>query len=306
MAKKKLKSSIAISGGTNILFNILLFLIAAMCIFPLLYVFSISISTKESIAQYGYQIIPKEISLASYKQILGNGSSILNAFKNSVILTIVGTILGTFTIITYAYAMSRNDFLYRRFFNTIAFIPMLFGGGMVASYIVMVNILGLKNTPLALLLPLLFNTFYLVIMRTFFQTSVPFALIEAAMVDGANEFDIFFKIVLPISLPGIATISLFLTLAYWNDWFNAMIYLDDTFSPYSTLQYMLIKIQRTLEVVILKNSQMGPAAMEALKSLPTDGIRMAIVVVTTFPIALSYPFFQRYFVQGLTLGAVKE
>ncbi|MFM1524573.1 MULTISPECIES: carbohydrate ABC transporter permease [Helcococcus] len=306
MAKKKLKSSIAISGGTNIIFNILLFVIAATCIFPLLYVFSVSLSTKESIAQYGYQIIPKEITLASYQQILGNGSSILNAFKNSVILTIVGTLTGSFTIITYAYAMSRNDFLYRKFFNTVAFIPMLFGGGMVANYIVMVNVLGLKNTPFALLLPLLFNTFYLVIMRTFFQTSVPFALIEAAMVDGANEFDIFFKIVLPISLPGIATIALFLTLGYWNDWFNAMLYLDDTFSPYATLQYMLIQIQRTIEVVILKGDKMGSVAKEALQSLPTDGIRMAIVIVTTFPIALSYPFFQRYFVQGLTLGAVKE
>ncbi|WP_282925617.1 carbohydrate ABC transporter permease [Helcococcus kunzii] len=305
MAKKKFKNATEISNGSNALFNIILIIIVLMCLVPMLYVLSISLSTKESIAKYGYQLIPKEMTLESYKLILGSGSKILRAFINSVVLTIVGTILGLVVITTYSYALSRSDFIYKKFFNTVAFIPMLFGGGMVASYIIIARVLGLRNNPLVLVLPLLFNTFWMVIMRTFFQTSVPGALIEAAMIDGANEFDIFFKIVLPISLPGIATIGLFLTLAYWNDWFNAMLYLDKG-SPYSTLQYMLIEIQRTMESVILKGEQMGAAAKEAIRSLPSDGIRMAIVVVTTAPIAMSYPFFQRYFIQGLTLGAVKE
>ncbi|NLY19854.1 MAG: carbohydrate ABC transporter permease [Tissierellia bacterium] len=305
MAKKKYRDAVAIGKGTNTIFHIILVSIAIMCIFPLLYVLAISVSTREAIQRHGYQLIPSEFTLESYKVLLGGGTSIVRTFVNSLVITVVGTITGLAIITTYAYAMSRNDFAYRKFFNTYAFIPMLFSGGMVANYIVMIRFLGLRDNPLALILPLLFNTFYLVVMRTFFQTSVPFSLIEAAMIDGASEFQIFFKIVLPISLPGIATIGLFLTLAYWNDWFNAMMYLE-TNSEWTTLQYLLIQVQRTIENVILKGDQMGSAAKDAMATLPTDGVRMAIVVITTLPIALSYPFFQRYFVQGLTLGAVKE
>lgn len=304
-ARKKFRSSIDITLGTNILFHIILIAIVIMCIFPLIYVFSISISTRESIAKYGYQLIPSEVTLDSYRMILGGGSGVPKAFGNSLFLTVAGTLSGLFITTTYAYAVSRQDFANRGFFSMVAYIPMLFGGGMVASYIVMTQVLGLRNTFWALFLPLLLNTFNIVVMRTFFQTSVPFALIEAAKIDGATEFDIFFKVVLPISLPGIATIALFLSLSYWNDWFNAMLYLDQH-SPHTTLQYLLMQIQRTIEVVILRGSQMGSAANDALSSLPQDGVRMAIVIATTLPIALSYPFFQRYFIQGLTLGAVKE
>ncbi len=305
MKKKRLKNSTDISKGTNILFNIIAIAIVVMCIFPVLYVISISVSTKQSIAQYGYRLIPSELTLESYRTLLGGGSNVARAFLNQLLVTIIGTGVGLIVITSYAYAMSRNDFKFRKFFNTIAFIPMLFSGGMVANYLIMKQVLKLSNNPLALILPLLFNTFYLIIMRTFFQTSVPFTLIEAAMVDGASEFAIFFKIVLPISLPGIATIALFLTIAYWNDWFHAMLYIDPN-SDWITLQYLLIKIQRTIEMVILKGSAMGSAAQDALKTLPSDGVRMAIVVIATLPIALSYPFFQKYFISGLTLGAVKE
>lgn len=305
MAKRKYKDSTAISNGTNIIFHIVLIAVAIMCVFPLLYVISISVSTKESIQRYGYRLIPADFTLEAYKTLLSGGTSIARNFINSVLVTVIGTISGLTVITTYAYAMSRNDFAYRKFFNTVAFIPMLFGGGMVANYIVMIRFLGLRDNPLALLLPLMFSTFYLVVMRTFFQTSVPFALIEAAMIDGASEFAIFFKIVFPISLPGIATIALFLTLAYWNDWFNAMMYLEQN-SRWTTLQYILIQVQKAIENVIIKGSMMGTAAKDVLADLPTDAVRMAIVVITTLPVALSYPFFQRYFVQGLTLGAVKE
>lgn len=305
MKKKKYKSPIAINKQTNVIFNIILILIVIASLFPLIYVFSISISSKESISKYGYQLIPKEVTFQAYNTLLKESSDVLRAFKNSLILTLVGTISGLVLTTTFAYATSRNDFKYKRFFNTVAFIPMLFGGGMVANYIVMTRVLMLRNTFWALYLPLLLNTFYVVVMRTFFQTSVPTALIEAAKIDGANEFQIFFKIVLPISLPGIATIGLFLTLAYWNDWFNAMMYLDQN-SPYTTMQYLLMKIQVAIEAIMAKKSMMGSVAQEALDSLPQDAIKMAIVVLTTLPIALSYPFFQRYFIEGLTLGAVKE
>lgn len=305
MAKNKYRSPIAIKKKTNLIFNIILILVVITSIFPMLYVLSISITSKASIAKYGYQIIPSETTFEAYKVLFKNGSDVVKAFKNSVLVTFVGTILGLFVTTTFAYAVSRNDFKYRKFFNTVAFIPMLFGGGMVANYIVMTRVFKLQDTFWVLIFPLLINTFYIVVMRTFFQTSVPFALIEAAKIDGANEFQIFFKIVLPVSLPGIATIALFMTLGYWNDWFNAMMYLRQH-SEHTTLQYLLMKIQKTIEIIMLKKNEMGNVADEALSTLPEDAVKMAIVIITTLPIALSYPFFQRYFVEGLTLGAVKE
>lgn len=303
--KKRMRSSIDITKGTNVLFNIILIFIVFLCVFPLTYVFSISISSKASIMKYGYQIIPSGITFEAYKVILGSGSIVLTAFKNSLLLTVMGTLTGLFMITTYSYAVSRNDFANRKFFNMVAFIPMLFGGGMVANYIIMTQVLHLHDTFWALFFPLLMNTFNIVIMRTFFQTSVPFALIEAAKIDGASEYQIFFKIVLPISLPGIATIALFLSLSYWNDWYNAMLYLKQN-STHTTLQYLLMQIQRTIEMVLEQGNRMGSASKEALGQLPADGVRMATVIAATLPIALSYPFFQRYFIQGLTLGAVKE
>lgn len=302
--QQKLKRVTDISKPVNVAFNIVLIFLAIAAVFPLLFVLSISLSSKESILKFGYQLIPSEVTLESYKTILKSGSQIVQAFRNSIIITVVGTLLGLFTTISYAYAVSRHDFKYRKFFNFIAFLPMLFSGGLAASFVVNTRILGFQDKMYALILPPLLSAYNIVVMRTFFQTSVPFALIEAAQIDGASEMQIFFQIVLPISLPGVATIALFLSLGYWNDWMNAMLYLKQN-SPLQPLQYLLMQIQKNIEVIIQKKGQMGSIADEALATLPEDGIRMAIVVVATLPIALSYPFFQRYFVEGLTLGAVK-
>ena len=205
---------------------------------------------------------------------------------------------------TYAYALSRKNFAYRKFFTKLIFIPMLFSGGMVSSYLVVTRFLGLKNNILALILPICVSSFHIIILRTFFKTTVPDAIIESAKIDGASEFLLFLRIVLPISLPAIATIALFLTLGFWNDWFNAMLYIDK--NSLIPLQYLLIKLETSIEFLVNNSQSIGLNATEAVSKMPKETVKMAIVVITTLPIIFAYPFFQKYFVSGLTVGAVKE
>lgn len=294
-----------ISRKTNISFNIILSLIAISCVLPLLFVIIISLTNEEDIVRYGYSLFPKNFSFKAYEVLFSSGNSLLLTYINTILVTFLGTVLGLIITTAYAYALSRQDFRYRKIFSIIIFIPMVFSGGLVATYMVMTRVLFLKDSLLSLIIPLLGNTFYIIVMKTFFQTSIPNSLIEAARVDGANEFIIFFKIVLPMALPGIATIGLFYTLAYWNDWFQAMLYIES--DSKLTLQYFLIRIQNSTDFLASRASSIGGAtASEAFSKLPKETIKMAIVVVSTLPIAMAYPFFQKYFVKGLTLGAVKE
>ena len=218
----------------------------------------------------------------------------------TILVTILGTIINVSMVSTYAYAISRKGFKYRRQFTFLVFFTMLFGGGMVPSYIVMTQVLGLKNTIWALILPFAFNSFNIIVMRTFFQKSVPDSIIESARIDGASEFRIFIKIVIPLAIPGIATIALFSTLAYWNDWFNAMLYID--YQNLVPLQHMLMKIEKNMEFI----RQNAMLSGEVMSVLPQESVRMAMVVASTLPIACTYPFFQKYFISGLTIGGVKE
>ena len=205
---------------------------------------------------------------------------------------------------TYAYVLSRKTFRYRKLFTGILVATMFFNGGLVSTYMVVANFLHLKNNFLALVLPVAVTPFNIIVLRTFFATSVPDALIESAKIDGASQFKIFTDIVLPISLPGLATVALFLTLTYWNDWKNALLYIDSK-SLYP-LQYLLMKIERNIEF-IAQNAGRGSMGLDsALSRLPSETAKMAIVVIATLPIACAYPFFQRYFVSGLTVGSVKE
>ncbi|MFO3666703.1 carbohydrate ABC transporter permease [Anaerococcus kampingiae] len=301
---KKHYDPLEVSRASNIGLNIYLILLTISAILPFLFVFVISITDEATLATNGYSLFPKQISFDAYKLIFRSGSTIIQAYKVSIFITVVGVILALCLTTLYAYALSRDDFEFKGFFTKVSTIPMLFSGGLVASYLVMTQFLGLRNSVWALILPLLLGTFNIIIMRTFFQTSIPNALIEAATIDGANEFQIFFKIVLPLSLPVLATIGLFLTLGYWNDWYNAMLYIDDLNKI--PVQYLLIRVQNSTAFLASRGSQIGGVANQAMKTLPQETLRMAIVVITTAPIAITYPFFQRYFISGLTLGAVKE
>lgn len=288
-----------IKPGTNIIFNIILGLLAFMAVVPFIFVIAISFTDEKALVQYGYSFIPKKFSASSYTYIIKAGSDIIQSYGNTIIITVVGTIIGVLLIGTYAYALSRKTYAYRKFFTMVITIPMLFGGGMVATYMIIARLLKLSNTLWALILPMAMNSFNIIVLRTFFNTSIPDAVVESAKIDGASEWRLFFQIVIPMSLPGFATIALFLTLGYWNDWFNALLYIED--KSLQPLQRLLMSIEQDMQFLKSEGLRLGIS----VEDMPEESLRMAIVVISTVPILIAYPFFQRYFVNGLTVGAVK-
>lgn len=308
MAKNKLRQQDgmlrfnSISNGVNALFSLVFILLALITFLPAVFVLIISFSSEASVAQNGYSFFPSELSLSSYEYLWQSKAYIGRAFLNSVGLTVCGTLLGLVLISTMGYAISRPNYYLKKTYTWLIFIPMIFSGGLVATYMVNTQVYMLKNTYWALLLPGACSTFYIIIMRTFFQTTVPDSIIESGKIDGASQLRIFVQLVLPISLPVIATIGLFLTFNYWNAWYGAMLYLDSNHRDLYPLQYVLISIEKNIQFMA-RNEQYLTA--EAMSNIPSETMRMAIVMVVVVPIACSYPFFQRYFVSGLTIGAVK-
>jgi len=309
MAKKKQKQVVdgllkfnRVKPVTNVAISALFIFLALLCFMPALLVLIVSFSAEESVRAIGYSYFPTAWSIASYEYLFKQGAYIGRAFLNSIFVTVVGTSLGLVMCSTMGYALSRPNYRLRKFFSIFILIPMLFSGGLVASYMINVNILGLKNTYWALILPICCSSFYVVIMRTFFQTSVPEAIIESAKIDGARQIPIFLQIVLPISLPSIATIGLFFTFAYWNDWMMAKYYLNTNMQSIFPLQYVLITLENNIDFLTRNSEFLGP---EESHNLPAETVRMAMVMVAVVPIACSYPFFQKYFISGLTIGAVK-
>lgn len=292
-----------ISVPTNIIFSALFIILALICVIPVIFVGIISLSSHESIDKIGYSFFPLEWSFDAYAYLWQERSSIGSAAFTSIFITVVGTILGLYLNATMGYVLSRPTFKLKKFFTIFIFIPMLFSGGLVSSYMINTQVLKLTNTYLALILPIAVSSFYVIIMRTFFQTTIPDSIIESAKMDGSSQMRIFFSIVLPISLPVLATIGLFLSFAYWNDWFNAMLYIQSSHQDMYPLQYVLISIEQNMEFLSRSSQFMSPDS--STSQLPTESTRMAIVMLVVIPIALSYPFFQRYFITGLTIGAVK-
>src|SRR5699024_5414409 len=288
---------------TNGIMTVLLGLFTIACLFPFAYVIVISFTSEESIVRNGFQLIPEEWSLDAYRYLWSTKSQLLQSYWITIVVTVLGTVISVSMITLYAYAISRPQFKYRKFFTFFAFFTMLFSGGMVPTYIVVTQFLGIKNTIWALILPLAMNAFYIIIMRTFFMRSVPEAILESSRIDGASELRTFLQIVVPLSLPGIATIALFSTLGYWNDWFNALLYIDQP--NLVPLQSLLMKIEANLEFM-RQNTEINQGQTNLFNTIPADAAKMAMVVIATLPIAVSYPFFQKYFISGLTIGGVKE
>ncbi len=292
-----------VSRPVNLLFSAVFIVLALVATLPLVFVITISLSSDQSIQMYGYRFIPKEWTFDAYTYLWLLQDYVGRAFLVSVGTTVAGTTLGILLNATLGYVLSRRSYALRKFFTVLIFIPMLFNGGLVASYMVNTQLLKLGNTYWALILPLTTSSFFIIILRTFFQTTIPEEVIESARIDGASQFRIFSSIVLPLSLPAIATIGLFLSFAYWNSWFPALMYIQSTHAHMYPLQYVLMSIERTIQDLVRNAQFMLPA--ETLQGLPTEAVRMAIVVVAVLPIALSYPFFQKYFISGLTIGAIK-
>jgi putative aldouronate transport system permease protein len=288
---------------TNIIFHIILLAFSLACIIPFLLVFAISLSPESAIYEYGYQLIPRTVSFEGFRYLIEQRTLILRALGMSVLVTVLGTLIGIILNTTMGYGLSRPEYKLKKFYTWLVFIPMVFSGGLVSSYFVTSQFLHLKNTLWVLILPLCVSSFNIIICRTFFRTNIPDSVIESAKIDGASQFLIYFRIVLPLSLPVIATIGLFMSFGYWNDWFQAMLYLDNR--NLYTLQALLNKILTDIQQLAKLAPLLGVSYAEQLARIPQEAARMAVVVIIVLPIACAYPFFQRYFISGLTIGSVK-
>lgn len=289
-------------GSATITFNIISYIIigilAILCIMPFILLVSGSFTSEQAIRFGGYSVFPREFTLEAYQIVFKYPQKIINAYGVSIFITLMGTVIGLFLTAMTAYVISRKDFVYRNAFSFFFYFTTLFNGGMVSTYIFYIQYLHLKNSYLSLILPGLFNVFNLLIMRTF-VTNIPPALAESAKIDGAGEFTTFIKIILPLLKSGMATIGLFMILSYWNDWYNAMLYINDT-KKYP-LQYMLYDMLMQTQALSRIASQSGIK----MEDLPSNSLKLAMAVVATGPIILAYPFVQKYFVKGITIGSVK-
>ncbi|MBP5330266.1 MAG: carbohydrate ABC transporter permease [Lachnospiraceae bacterium] len=304
MSAKSKKSRLGrASIVSEISFYVVLGIFCAACILPFIFVVIISFSAEESIREIGYSFHPLKWSLSAYEYVFQLGDQLWRSYFNSFFITIVGTATSLLMTILYSYALFRKDFKFRNFFTFFAFFTTLFGGGLAPTFMVCKQLLGLSNNYAALIVPALISPFNIIIMRTFFSTSIPEELIEAAAIDGSSEYKTLFRIIIPIAKPGIATVGLLTALSYWNEWFLAMLYIKD--SKYIPLQYLLMKMQNQADFLFKNASVIGVEASKMLRDLPSASLRMALVVFIVVPIAFAYPFFQRYIISGLTIGSVK-
>ena len=292
-----------IKPATNISFNFLMIILCLICVIPMLLVVAISFSAEESLRNFGYRLIPKTFSFDGYTYLYKQKETILPALGISIFVTVCGTSLGVVLNSLMGYVLSRREYKMQKFFVWFVFIPMIFNGGLVASYFINAHFLGLKDTIWVLIVPLAVSSFNVILCKTFFRATIPDSLLESAKMDGASQLLIFFRIVFPLSLPVLATIGLFMSFGYWNDWFTAMLYID-TPGLYS-LQAYLNRLLSDINYLAQNAALLGMSQAQLLASMPKEAARMAIVVVAVLPIACAYPFFQRYFVSGLTIGAVK-
>lgn len=291
-----------ITKPANFLFNIVFVFMAVICIIPVFFVFMISISSEDSIRMNGYRFIPEAFSPESYLFLFREIEMIVSALGVSVLITCVGTVLGLMLTTLMGYVLSRSTYKLKGICTMLVFIPMVFNGGMLSSYVVNTQFLQLKNSMWALVLPLCVSSFNVIICKTFFKTNIPDSVIESAEIDGASQFQIFGKIALPLSKPLLATIALFLTFGYWNDWFQSSLYITNT--KLFSLQALLDHLQRNMEMMA-SNPSLGVTMAQYMNAMPKEGARMAMAILIIIPIACCYPFFQRYFISGLTVGAVK-
>ncbi|AZS14317.1 carbohydrate ABC transporter permease [Paenibacillus lutimineralis] len=292
---------------TNKLYQAVLHVIMTVftlfCILPFWLMVSASLTDNDTILRDGYAFIPKQFDLSAYTYLLDNATNIIHAYGITIFITITGTVAGLAFTALIAYPLSRKDMPFRNALAFYVFFTMLFNGGLVPMYLLYTDIFELKNTLWALLIPnLLVNGFYIIMMRTFFATTIPEAVIESAYMDGAKEGTIFVRIVLPLSMPVLATVGLFYTINYWNDWFNGLIFVSN--SELYSLQNLLNRI--LLDIQFLQSSsQLSSHMSDGVSRIPLESMRMAMAVIGIVPLILLYPFFQKFFVKGLTIGAVK-
>lgn len=284
--------------SVNIVGYVLVGLFALICVIPFYLIIVASFTDESSLIRNGYPVFFRDFSIQSYQLCLKNPVSVLTAYINTIGITAVGTILAVLMATMTGYVLSRQDFPWRNQFSFFFFFTTLFNGGLVPWYLLCIRYLNFKNSYLGVVLPLMFSVWNMIIAKSF-MSGIPSAITESAKIDGANDIVIFVRLILPLSKPLIATLGLFAALAYWNDWYNCMLFITD--ESMFTLQYYLQRLLGSAEAMRIVAEKSGIA----LPSLPLEGMKMAMTIIATGPIVLLYPFVQRYFVKGLTIGAVK-
>lgn len=301
MAEKKhnriRKDSVMIAF--DVIKYILLTITSLLCVLPFVLIVSGSITSNETILREGYSILPRDISFDAYSMIFKAPKDILQAYKITIYYTAVGTLTGLAVIVLTAYVISRKEFKYRNVVSFLIYFTSIFGGGLVAWYLMYTNILGLKGTTFAIWFPAIMSPFLVILMRTFITGSVPDAIVESAKIDGAGHGTVLTRIVLPVLGPGLATVGLFLALGYWNDWYRSSMFSTD--SSTWELQFYLYNMLNASQAL----KAMSQASSVPMDSMPGQTMKLAMAVVATGPVLIFYPFVQRYFVTGITIGAVK-
>ena len=297
MRKKRKKTT-----GEIVLFLILLMLAITTAI-PVLFVFTTAFTDESVLASEGYRLLPSALSLDGFRAVLKYGKKLFVSYGVTIFVMVTGTVFGILVMSMYGYVLSRKDFPLRKFLTVFLMIPMLFSGGQLSMYIIFTSLYHMKDNILLLILPQSVQTIYVIILRTYITSSVPGELMDSARIDGAGEYTTFFRIVFPLMKPALASVGFMMATMYWNDWQNALLFMDsDNKKP---LQLLLINIQRSIET-LLSNRNIPSAALAAMQGrVPQYSATMATVVVVILPVMIAYPFFQKYFIKGLTIGSVK-
>ena len=304
MSKQDNKFNV-IGRGWNALFTTILCIVSLTMIIPMALVVVVSFSSELSIANKGFSFFPETWTLEGYRYLAKMGDQVLRSYGITIFYTVTGTLMSLTVMSLYAYVLAQRSFRHHKFMTWILFFTMLFGGGLVPSYILNVRYLHIYDTVWVFLLPSLVSAYNVIILRTFIQTTIPESLFEAARIDGANHFQVFGKIVLPLYKAGLATIGLFNVVGRWNDWFTGVLYIENP--NLVPLQTLLQKIQSSIEFIKQNAAVAGtPDGIELMRNLPQQNLRMACMIIIILPVLAAYPFFQRYYVSGLTIGSVKE
>ena len=288
----------------QILAHIILALLSALAVIPFVLMIVSSLTDNNTLVANGYSFWPEKWSLYAYEYIFNTGNSVLHAYGISIVLTIVGTLIALILTTMLSYVISRKGLPGRGVITFLVVFTMLFNGGLVPTYMVYAKIFNVKNTFMALLVPgLLMNGFNIMLMKSYFCTNIPDEILDAAYIDGATEFQAFYKVALPLAKPIVATIALFVGIAYWNDWMNGYIYITKNTDLYS-VQNLLNRMMQNIQYLSQNSSNIQQAGV-GLNAIPTASVRMAMATVGVLPILVVYPFVQKYFIGGITVGAVK-
>lgn len=278
-------------------------LLAAICAIPVMLIVIVAFSSEASIAQKGFSYFPDSWSIEAFNYVSKFGSQIVRAYGVTISETLIGSVLTVFITSMFAYVLSRNDFKLNKFLAKYVVFTTLFSGGLLGAYLINTNIYGLKNNFLVLVLPTCVTAWNTIVMRTFVRSNVPSSIIESAAIDGAGEVYTYFKIVMPIMVPVMASIGFMSAVAHWNEWQTAFLYLDDP--DMATLQLVLIRIEKDIDFLRKNSGMLSPEELMELRDAPTESARMAILFFAIAPIMVAYPFFQKYFIKGITVGSVK-